>query len=343
MASTTKNGKLRASKVQKLIANNAILFIWLLFFVVSLITIKGFASLYNIKSYLVNCAVLLIAAIGLTFPTLNGGIDFSMTSVIDLVSTISAYIMVLTSLKGSVWAIPVAIVVSLAIGAAVGAINGLAVSRLKMPSFVATLSTMMIISGIAVWFGNRHYEKVSLSGLPDGFTVLNGKGALWFLPVVIAAGIFLYCHWLLTRTLFGRRIYSVGVNPRTSEISGIPVKKVVFSLSLISGVMASMAGILYTAKNGAGIVTLGDDMFINFVGSVVIGGTSPMGGSGGVKQTLYGVLFVMLISNILNLLGVNYTMYDVVKGVFILLAAGLELVTRRMNEKAAVLASKEAG
>ena len=96
---------------------------------------------------------------------------------------------------------------------------------------------MMIVSGIAVWFGNRHYEKVSLSGLPDGFTVLNGKGALWFLPVVIAAGIFLYCHWLLTRTLFGRRIYSVGVNPRTSEISGIPVKKIVFSLSLISGVM----------------------------------------------------------------------------------------------------------
>lgn len=335
-----KSKKMTSSKIQMLIANNAILFIWGLFFIVAVATIEGFATAYNLKSYVINCSVLLIAACGLTFPTLNGGIDFSMTSIISLVSTISAYIMVSTSLAGTVFAIPVAILVSIGIGAAIGSINGLAVSRLKMPSFVVTLSTMMIFAGVAVWFGSVFYEKVSLSGLPKAFTALGGKGTFWLWPIVIAAAVFFLSHWLLTRTIFGRRIYAVGINPKTAAISGIPVKKTIFQLSLISGIFAAIAGLVYTAKNGAGVVSLGDEMFINFVGAVVIGGTSPFGGFGGVKKTLYGVLFIMLVSNILNLLGVDYTIYDVVKGICILLAAALELVTRRMKVKAAVLATK---
>ena len=329
-----------SSKVQRLIADNAILFIWGLFFIIAVVGIKGFASVYNLKSYAINSAVLLIAACGLTFPLLNGGIDFSMTAIVSLVSTISAYIMVSTTLAGTFWGIPVAVLVSILIGAVVGAINGFAVSKLKMPSFVVTLSTMLIFSGVAIWFGSVFYEKVSLSGLPTTFIALGGKGSFWYLPIVIAAIVFLFSHWLLTRTIFGRRLYAVGINPRTAAISGVPVKRTIFTLLIISGVFAAIAGLVFTAKNGAGVVSLGDQMFINFVGAVVIGGTSPMGGFGGVKNTLYGVLFIMLISNILNLLGVDYTLYDVIKGAFILFAAALELFTRRMKAKASILASK---
>ena len=322
------------------VAQNAILFIWFLFFVVSLLFLDGFATPYNLRSYLANCSPLLVVACGLTVVTLNGGIDFSTTSVISLVSTISAYIMVKSAVADTAFAIPAAILAGFAIGAVVGAINGIAVSRLKMPSFVATLASMQIFSGLAIWFGSIFYEKISLGGLPRSFIVLGGKGNNYWVPVLVAAVVFLLFHWMLTRTLLGRHIYAVGVNPNTARISGVSIRKVIFIECLLCGLTASLAGLMYTAKNGAGITTMGQDMFIDIVGAVVIGGTRPAGGSGSVRQTLYGVLFLVLLNNILNLIGVPFTLYNVVKGIFILLAASLELMTRRMNIRAAARAAR---
>lgn len=324
-----------SARFQRFIADNAILFIWILFFAYAFLFVDGFGSAYNLKNYLTTCAPLLIAASGLTVVVLNGGIDFSITSIISLVSTICAYILVKSSLAQSVVGILAAIAVGVGIGGVVGVINGVAVSRLKMPSFVASLATMLVFSGIAVWFGSVFYDKVSLSGLPAGFTMLGGKGGFFWLPCVISAAIFLFVQWLLTSTNFGRRVYAVGVNPNTAKVSGIPVQNTIFMELLLCGLLAGAAGLMYTAKNQAGITTLGDDMFIDIVGSVVIGGTSPAGGFGSPKKTLYGVLFLVLLSNILNLLGITYTLYNVVKGAFILIAAGLELVTHRMSERAA--------
>lgn len=325
---------------KRLISDNAILVIWVIFFVASLIFVEGFASAYNIKNYFGNCAPLLVVAAGLTIVTLNGGIDFSTTSVISLVSTITAYILVKTPLADSVWAIIVAVLAGLAIGGLVGVINGLAVSGLKMPSFVATLATKLIFSGIAIWFGSVYYDKVSLPGLPKGFTAIGGKGGPWWIPILIAALIFVLIEWMLSKTVLGRRIYAVGVNPSTARVSGMPVRKTIFYEFLISGLLAGLAGIMYTAKNKSGITTLGDDMFVNIVGSVVIGGTSPAGGFGSMRKTLYGVLFLTLLSTILNLLSVPYTLYDVIKGAFVLIAASMELVTREMNVRAAAKAAK---
>ncbi len=324
--------------LQGFAAENAILFIWGIFFIYALFFIEGFSSAYNIKNYLKDCAPLLVASCGLTVVVLNGGVDFSSTSVISLVSTICAYILVKTSLKDTVWAIVLALVVGVGIGGAVGAINGLAVSKLKMPSFVATLSTKLIFSGLAVWFGSVFYDKISLGGLPKAFTAIGGKGDLFWLPIVISLGFLVLTYWLLHKTLFGRWVYAVGVNPETAKISGIPVRKIIFLELLYCGLMAGVAGLMYTAKNGSGVTTLGDNMYINIVGAVVIGGTNPSGGFGSVRKTLYGVLFLVLLSNILNLLGVHYTLYDVVKGAFIMIAATLELFTRRMSARAAARA-----
>lgn len=335
MSANKASGRSVASaRFQRFLADNAILFIWVLFFAYAFCFVDGFGSAYNLKNYLMTCAPLLIAASGLTVVVLNGGIDFSITSVISLVSTIGAYIMVKTSLANSVAGIALAIVAGVGIGGFVGVINGVAVSRLKMPSFVASLATMLVFSGIAVWFGSVFYDKISLSGLPAGFTMLGGKGGAFWLPCAISAAFFLFVQWLLSATNFGRRVYAVGVNPNTAKVSGIPVQRTIFLEMLLCGLLAGVAGLMFTAKNQAGITTLGDDMFIDIVGSVVIGGTSPVGGSGSVKKTLYGVLFLVLLSNILNLMGITYTLYNVVKGTFILVAAGLELVTRRISERA---------
>lgn len=331
---------LRSVKTKRFLSDNSILVIWAIFFIAACLFLDGFASAYNLKNYFANCAPLLVVSAGLTIVTLNGGIDFSTTSIISLVSTITAYIMVKTPLADSIWGTIVAVLVGLCIGLAVGCFNGLAVSRLKMPSFVATLSTKLIFSGIAVWFGSVYYDKVSLSGLPKSFTVIGGKGGPFWIPLAIAVVIFLLVDWMLFKTLLGRRIYAVGVNPRTAEVSGMPVRKTIFVEFILCGVLASLAGLMYTAKNRAGITTLGDEMFINIVGSVVIGGTSPAGGFGSMRKTLYGVLFLTLLSTILNLIGVPYTLYDVVKGIFVLIAAAIEVVTREMNVRAAAKVAK---
>ena len=331
---------LKSIRFKRMLSDNAILVIWVLFFLYSCIFVEGFATAYNIKNYLGNCAPLLVVSAGLTIVTLNGGIDFSTTSVISLVSTICAYILVKTALADSVGGIIVAVLVGIGIGGVVGVLNGVAVSRLKMPSFVATLASKLIFSGVAVWFGSVYYDKVSLSGLPKGFTAIGGKGGPFWIPIVIATVIFLMVEWMLSKTILGRRIYATGVNPRTAQVSGVPVRKTIFIEFLMCGLLAGLAGLMYTAKNRAGITTMGDDMFINIVGSVVIGGTSPAGGFGSMRKTLYGVLFLTLLSSMLNLLNVPYTLYDVVKGIFVLIAAGLELVTREMNVRAAAKAAK---
>ncbi len=338
---TSYEKNLQSIKVKRFLSDNAILMIWIAFFAAASIFIEGFFSAYNIKNYFANCAPLLVVAGGLTIVTLNGGIDFSTTSGISLVSTISAYLLVKTSLAGSAFGIVVTILISLGIGLVVGVINGLAVAGLKMPSFVATLATKLIFSGVAVWFSSVYYEKTSLAGLPDGFTAIGGKPAdFWLIPLFLSAIVFVIIHWLLSKTVFGRRVYAIGVNPNTARMSGMPVRKTIFMEFLLCGFLASLSGIMYTAKNKAGIPTLGDDMFTNIVGSVVIGGTSPAGGFGSMKKTLYGVLFLTLLNTILNLLGVPYQLYDVIKGAFILIAACLELVTREMNVRTAAKAAK---
>ena len=325
------NVKKPSGMVQTFLMDNVMLFVFLAFFVCGLLFVDKFASIYNMKNYLKNCAPLLIASTGLTFVVLNGGIDFSITSVISFGSVIAAYLMVDSPLAGSPLCVPLTILIVLAIGVVFGCINGLAVSRLKMPSFVATLAMQLIGSGIAVWFGSVLFDGVvSLGGLPESFRAIGGKGAFW-LPVLIAGLCFLFCDWLNRKTVFGRQLYAIGVNPHTAEISGVPVRKNLFYLFLISGLCAGLASVMYTAKNGAGVPTLGDKLFIDVVGSVVIGGTNPAGGFGSVKNTLYGVLFLTLVSNILNLLGIEWFYVDLIKGLLVIAAAVLNLALKKIG------------
>jgi ribose transport system permease protein len=280
---------------------------------------------------LTNCAPLLVIACGVTFVVLNGGIDFSATSVLTLGSVFGAYIMVKSPLADSFWGIVVAIVAILMIGVVMGAFNGFSLVILKMPSFIATLATMMIGSGIAVWFASIAYDTASLTGLPDSFLTLGGAKDHFLIPIIIAIVVLVFTHWLLSYTIFGRRVYSVGTNPNTSFISGIPVKKTIFMMCFLSGIYAAVASVMYTAKNEAGIPTLGDKLFIDIIGSIIIGGTSIAGGSGGVKQTLYGVLFIMLIDNVMNLLGVTWYVISLIKGILILAAAFIDMFTKQAN------------
>ena len=228
--------------------------------------------------------------------------------------------------------IPVAILAMMAVGLLVGLVNGLSVTRLRMPSFVATLATQLIVLGLAVQFASLVSDTASIAGLPEAFFVLGGEGRYFFVPILIAFSVWLFSHWLLARTIFGKRVSAIGVNPKASFISGVPVKKTIVQLMIISGLFAGIASIVATARNQVGMPSLGDKMFLTTIASVIVGGTSTSGGFGGMGKTLLGVLFITLLNNAMNLLGVGWEVIMIVLGALIVVsAAGGYLLNHRQG------------
>jgi ribose transport system permease protein len=232
-------------------------------------------------------------------------------------------------LAGSPLAVPVGLAIMLFTGLVVGAANGLAVAWLRLPPFIITLISMMFFSGLAIWLTKSQ----SVYGLPATFNALGGK-LVFVLPLALGLGA--VAQWLLARTLYGHWLYAVGGNPRMARISGVPVAGVTGGAYLASGVFAALAAALYTGQAETGSPVLGQRLLLDVIAAVVIGGTSLFGGRGQVIWTLFGVLFIKLIDNSLNLLNLPLASITMVKGGIILVAALLDAARtrRRQNDVA---------
>ncbi len=284
----------------------------------------GFASWSNLLTILAYLLPLLVVALGLTLVLIIGGIDLSVTSTIALASVVGGKIMSGEEgwLAGSALAIPLGILAMLLVGLAMGAVNGVAVTVCRIPAFIATLTTMMFVSGLAIWFTLSR----KIGGLPPGFVMLGQK--LW-IAAAIAGVAAAAAHFALSRTLYGRWLYAIGHNPRAALISGVPVKRVAFTAYVLSGLFAGLASILFTAGLETGNPEMARDNLLDVVGAVVIGGTSLYGGKGRIVGTVFGVLFLALVDNSLNLLGLNFYTVTMVKGGVILAAALLDALRNK--------------
>lgn len=284
----------------------------------------GLVSFSNLANILANLLPLLVVATGLTLVLIAGGIDLSVTSTIALSSVVGAFVMNGDTgwLRGSPAAVPAGVAAMLAVGGMVGVCNGLAVTRLRMPAFIVTLTSMMFFSGLAVWLTKSR----AVDHLPAGFTVLGSNLACGLAIAGVLAG---FVHLMLSRSLFGRWLYAVGHNARAAHVSGVPVDGVLLSAYVASGVLAAAASVLYTARLETGSPVLGQRILLDVVGATVLGGTSLFGGKGRVSWTLFGVLFLTLLDNALNLLGLTHFAVMMVKGGVILLAALLDAARNR--------------
>ena len=294
---------------------------FVVYFLVCLLFVDKFANPVNLTNMLVQCADLIILACGMTFVFMNGGIDFSVTATLALGSILGAKVM---TLGGSPILLTVlGVAVMLAIGIGLGALNGLTVTLLRMPSFIATMATQLIFAGFALWYT----QSATIGGLPRPFLLI-GRGTLFGIqmPVFIMLAVVAITAFVLHRTVLGRYIFSVGTNHRTSLISGIPVKKTIFSLFLFSGGLAAISGIIMTSRSGAGMPALGKGMLMDIVGAVVIGGTSVTGGSGSILGTAIGAVLIIVLNNSLNLLGIEWYVINALKGVMITLVALLSVL-----------------
>jgi putative xylitol transport system permease protein len=209
----------------------------------------------------------------------------------------------------------------LVVGALVGAVNGIMVARFSVPSFVATLGMLSVARGLTFIYSGG----MPIADLPDGF-LSAGTGAIAGVPVpVIIFALVVVLFWFVLRyTTYGRYVYAVGGNAKSAKTSGISTGKIIFSVYVIGGVLAGLAGIILAARTTSALPQAGLSYELDAIAAVVIGGTSLSGGSGSLGGTVVGALLIGVINNGLNLLGVSSYYQQVVKGVIIVGAVLLD-------------------
>jgi ribose transport system permease protein len=270
----------------------------------------SFFSAANLSNVLRQNAFTAILAAGMTFVILTAGIDLSVGSVVALAGVLCADLLV----RG----LPLSLAVGagLVVGIATGAINGAAVTVLRVPAFIATLATMLVVRGVAFMYTDAR----TISGLPASFALLSNG----VVTATIVAVIFLLSWFALTRTPFGRHVYAVGGNESAAWLSGIRVARVRLAVYAISGMSAGLAGVMVASRLNAGYPRAGEYYELDAIAAVVVGGTSLFGGSGSLWSALAGAFFIGILNNGLNLYRVSPYEQLVVKGVVLLAAASLD-------------------
>src|SRR5258708_5402894 len=260
----------------------------LIFVAVLILTTNDFLTLTNLDNLVRQVAVFAILSVGELFVILTGGIDLSVGSVLGLSGGVTALIL------ASGASVPLAILAGLGVGLAVGLINGVLVTRLKLPPFIATLGMLGVARGLVLLLTGAK----TIAPLPDAFNIIaNGfilglPSLFWILILVAVVAAF-----VLGRTVFGRYIYAVGSNAESSRLSGVPVNGVLLAVYAISGLLAGFAGILTTSRLGAGIPTAGTGYELQAIAGAVIGGASLSWGKGPVLWARIGALIMAMLNH----------------------------------------------
>jgi ribose transport system permease protein len=272
---------------------------------------KGFLQ------FLKRAAPLIIVTAGQVFVLITGGFDLSVGSLMTFVVVGSALLIDNDPSK-----VPMTIVFLFAAGIFVGLINGLVVSYLKVPSFIATLGMLLMIKGATLYWSG---------GAPRGYLTDNfrafGRGNITNVPVVdripyavlILIVVSIVAIWLLHRTNFGRQVFAVGDNSRTAMLSGIKVKRVRILAFILSSISAIIAGIVLGGFGGVTVIA-GEGYELQAISAAVIGGTQLMGGRGSMAGALAGALVLQVLFTLLNLLGLPKPLRDAVQGTIIIAA-----------------------
>ncbi len=278
-----------------------------------------FLTLSNLLNVLEQTAINAIIAAGMTFVIISAGIDLSVGSLVALAGVVLA-----TALQAGVPG-PLAIVVSLATGFGFGLLNGVAITWGRLPPFIATLGMMSIARGCALLFT----EGRPVSGFDSGFrAIANARIAGIPSPVLITVAVYLIGAFVLSETRFGRYVYSIGGNEEATRLSGVNVRMYKMLVYGVSGLASATAAVLLTARLNSAQPIAGIMYELDAIAATVIGGTSLMGGEGGLGGTIIGALIMGVLRNGLNLLGVSSFVQQIVIGLVIVFAVLIDTVLK---------------
>lgn len=288
-------------------------------------------SLQNNLNLLRSMAKYLLIGIRQSFVMITGNIDLSIGSVVGMSAMVTASLMT----RGV--PIVVALLVSLVIGLIIGYINGELVGKFQMPPFIATLGTMFVARGIAYLVnGNRNTDNIaSILGKDQGKFFQDafyyGKILGIYTTFWIAFLIFLIFSFILGKTKLGRHIYAVGSNKEASRLSGVDIVSVIKKTYLISAFCSVIVGYILCAQAGMGNMEAGNMYEMYGVAAGVIGGVSPLGGSGLLLGTFQGALLWQTLENGLNMVGAQVGIQRIVIGVIVVLAVLMDVLVRNGN------------
>ena len=270
-----------------------------------------FLTSANLENIARQVSINAIIAVGMTCVILTGGIDLSVGPVMALSGTLTAALLV-AGVPG-----PIAIMAGLLLGAAFGIGNGIFVAYLKMPPIIVTLATMGIARGLGLMYTNGY----PVSGLPEWFSFF-GRGEFMGIQIPILAMVLVYiaAFILLQHTPIGRYIYAIGGNEEAVRLSGVRAPRYKLLVYGISGLTASVAGLLLTSRLMSGQPNAGVSFELDAIAAVVLGGAAIAGGRGAILGTLVGAMLLGVLNNGLNLMSVSPYVQSVIKGAIILLA-----------------------
>ena len=302
----------------KFLPRRAGLAIALLVLIVSASFISShFLNPINILNVLRQVALYGILGVGMTFVVLTKGIDLSVGSTVALVGVVGALLMA----RGV--PIPLVVLACLALGVVVGAVNGFGVSYWRIPAFITTLGTMVMVRGFALMLADGGTVKPGKAA--DDFFLLGGGYLLGIpTPIYVFLAVCILAAVTLKLTPFGRAVYAVGSNEEAAHLSGINVPLITFGVYIIGGVLAALSGLIFLSRLSVGDPNSGLGLELEAITIAVIGGTSLFGGEGSVIGTIGGAMILAIIANVLNLAGVSPFSQQVVKGAIIILAVLLE-------------------
>ena len=290
-----------------------IIVLMILLLIITAIWAPEFFGVQNLVNVARQAAITGIVAVGMTYVILTSGIDLSVGSILAFCGIMFALL-----IKAGA-PIPVGMLVAIGVGILIGIVNGVGVTFLAIQPFIMTLATMAIGSGVALLISNGTPIPFDTD---SGVVALLGNGNLGGLPgpvivfvLVAAVGVF-----VLRYLPFGRFIYGIGGGLEAARLSGVRTARVLIMVYAISGLCSAIAGIITTSRLFVGHPTAGSFIMLDSIAAVVIGGTSLMGGRGGVIGTVAGVVLLAMVANLLNLLGVSPFNQQVAKGAIIILA-----------------------
>lgn len=282
---------------------------------------NAFARPANLINIFKQASINGILAMGMMFVIISGGIDLSVGSIVALTGVVAA-----SFAHPGEYPLIVPIILSLSIGLLIGWLNGVGIAYGNIPPFIVTLGMMTMIRGVALITSGG----APVFGVTDEFENIAGAFLFDTIPLLVVYFIVItiISAYILTKSVFGRRVYAIGGNEISAAFSGIKVEKIRITVYMISGLLAGFAGLLLASRTVSGIPTAGQSYELDAIAAVIIGGVSMSGGSGRWYGTVIGALLIAVIGNGLDILNVSSHYQLVIKGAIIIIAVLLDVKSK---------------
>ena len=283
---------------------------------------EAFLTVNNLLNVLRQASLLFLMASGLTLVILTAGIDLSVGANVGMSACLAGTVLLAT---GST---TLGFLTGICCGALIGLANGLLVTLLRLPSFIATYGMLWILHGITYYF----MAGATINGFSKSFRMM-GSGYWFGIPVPIYMMLFFLISGsiFLRYTIFGQQIYALGANPVTARLSGVPVTRRLLLVYILSGITAGLASLVFLARLNSAEGDIGEALTLPAIAAVLIGGTSLFGGVGTMLGTLIGALILTLVLNGMNILSIDGNLQALVTGVIIIVSVLLDLILRRKS------------